>query len=251
MKKYWNATKKELITAFAAIGTAYAAGFLLNVLITFILGDGNTYYSDPIGSICSLITGLVIWVFAGSSAMRKRFTLTVSMSNTRSSYIRQELFCAVGGSLFLMSVWCLFFCAEYLFISYSHWEYMYTTLLSVNSSLLNGFPDFYDHILNYSYLQNFTNIAGLGTFLLYFLSVYSLIIGCRMLLDSLLLRFGNIVFWILLLSCLVILSIEGAIDTIIIFISLEFSWLVILLLGILLSLIGIRIMKRQEVLPNQ
>ncbi len=130
----------------------------------------------PLGSTMSLISVAMLWIISGPFIVKKYFTLAISMSTTRENYILTELFQTVLGSLILYIICFLLFQLE-------------------NSVLI---PLCYSDFSREPDLPFFTALFGsFSSGIFWVLAFAAIVLGIRLFLGSLLIRFGQIIYWIL------------------------------------------------------
>lgn len=177
MKKYWIVPQKNLVSTLILTGLVYLAGFILNLIVVYGLAGGlHDTAIFPLASITSLLSGFMIWIIIETIALKKDFTLAVSMSTTRKCYILTEIYQTVLGSLILYAVCFLLFQLE------------------------NGIwiPLCYPGFPREPELPLFTTLFGsFSSGVFWVLAFAGVTLGIRLFLGSLFIRFGQIMYWII------------------------------------------------------
>lgn len=233
MKTYWNIIKKELIRLIAITGFSYIAGLLYDlIVIYYIIGGLQDISIIPMGCILSMIVGTSYWIIGNTVSLKTRFTLAVSMSITRKNYIRQEIIGTILGTLIL--------CAMFFFLFWMETEILEQELLfdTVCRNLFSGLP----------------------ADLFYLAVIICFVTGIRLLFGFLILRFYQYVFWGIWAVCIICPALAARIErsrfgkTLIANFQIlnaqyhgYFLPFVMLITGILVSCIGIFLLKRQEI----
>lgn len=238
MIKYWNIFQKNLVSSLILTGTVYLAGLVLYLVAIYgIIGGLHNTPIFPFASLISLLTAALIWIVTAPLALRRNFTLAVSMSTTRKFYILTELFQTVLCSLILYAVCYLLFRLE-------------------KGVLIPLFyPDFPRLELPF-----FTTLFGsFSSGVFWALAFAGIALGIRLFLGSLLIRFGQILYWFLwgawMCVCLLMSSLDSttlaSIEQSINHAGRLLNGCLIPLLcctaGIVISCIGILLLKKQDV----
>lgn len=174
MTKYWNFTQKNIVSPLIVTGAVYLMGFLMNLLIVY--GIDETYTIVPLASMVSLLAAAMFWIVNGPIDLKKHFTLAISMSATRKNYLLMELCQSVFCVLILYAVCFLLFRLED------------SVLIPLCFSGVSREPE---AALFTVLFRDFS----IGIF--WVLAFMGVSFGIRLLLGSLLIRFGRILFWIL------------------------------------------------------
>lgn len=239
MTKYWNLFQKNLASSLIITGLVYLAGIILNLIVVYgIIGGLHDTSIFPTASLLSLLTTALIWIVVGPFTLRKYFTLAISMSTTRKNYILMELFQTVLCSLILYAVFFLLYQLE-------------------NGILI---PLFYSDFPRETDLSFFTALFGsVSSGIFWALAFTGTALGIRLLLGSLFLRFGQIIYWILwgIWMCVCLFfstldsktaaSMEQAVYHAGSLLNGHFIPLLFCGAGLGISCIGICLLKRQEV----
>lgn len=180
MKKYWNIIKKDLIRLIAITGFSYIAGLLYDFTNIYFITEGSSNFSVvPMGSILSVTIGAIYWVLGSTISLKTRFTLAVSMSTTRKNYIIQEIISTILGSLIL--------CAMCIFLFWLETE--------VYIHLLYGGVPSGDVLLFDEVYRNLSPELSLNMIRL--LVIICFIVGIRLFFGFIILRFQSYAFWII------------------------------------------------------
>lgn len=237
--KSLKAFKKELISLLILTGFVYLGGLILHLFIVYgITGGLHTTPIFPQASLISLLTVTLFWIVAGPVTLRKNFMLAVSMSTTRRNYILTEL-CQTGlCSLILYAVCFLLYRLEDVIL----------------------IPLFYPDFPRETELSFFTALFGSASSGIFWaLAFAGVALGIRLLLGSLLIRLGQLLFWIIwgvwmcafiFISSLnnkVIASIEQAVDYAAGLLNGHLIPLLCCTAGLIIACIGVCLLKRQEV----
>lgn len=240
MKKFGNITRENLVSPLIVTGLVYLIGLISNLIFEYgLIIDGlqNTPVF-PLASTISLISVAMFWIISGPFTVKKYFTLSISMSTTREKYILSESFQTVLGSLILYIICFLLFQLEdriLIPLCYS------------------GFP-------RESELPFFTTLFGsFSSAIFWGLAFAAIVLGIRLFLGSLLIRFGQIIYWILwgIWMCASIFlssmdsekmaSLEHHIDYAGSLLHGHFIPLLCCAAGIIISCIGVCLLKKQDV----
>ncbi|MDE6744541.1 MAG: hypothetical protein K2J95_11735 [Lachnospiraceae bacterium] len=239
MRKFWNITQKNFVSLLIITGLVYLIGLILNLIFMYgILGGLHDMPVFPLASTMSLISVAMFWIISGPFTVTKYFTLAISMSTTRENYILTELFQTVLGSLILYILCFLLFQLE-------------------NSVLI---PLCYSGFSREPELPFFTALFGsFSSGIFWMLAFAAIVLGIRLFLGSLLIRFGLIIYWILwgIWMCASIFlssmdseemaSLEHHIDYAGSLLHGHFMPLLCCAIGIIISCIGICLLKKQDV----
>ncbi len=240
MRKFWNITQKNFVSLLTITGLVYLIGLILNLIIMYgILGGLRDTPVFPLASTMSLISVAMFWIISGPFTVKKYFTLAISMSTTRENYILAELFQTVLGSLILYIICVLLFQLE-------------------NGVLI---PLCYSEFSREQpEIPFFTTLFGsFSSGIFWVLAFAAIALGIRLFLGSLLIRFGQIIYWVLWgiwMCASIYLSsmdneemalLEHNIDYAGSLLHGHFIPLLCCAAGIIISCIGICLLKKQEV----
>lgn len=239
LKKYWNTTKKNLVPSLIFTGLIYLAGFILELIIVYgIAGGSHDTSVFPLASMMSLLSGIMIWIIVGPVTVNRSFPLAVSMSTTRKNYILMELSGTVFGSLILYVLWFLLFRLE-------------TGML---------IPLCYSDFLKEPEAPFFTALFGsFSSGIFWALAFAGVALGIRLLFGGLLIRFGQIVYWVLWgiwmctamlfsrMDSTILAALEKNIYNAVLLFHGHFLPLLCCAVGIVISCIGVCLLKKQEV----
>lgn len=239
MRKFWNITQKNFISSFIITGLVYLIGLILNLIFVYgILGGQHDMPVFPLASTMSLVSVAMLWIISGPFTVQKHFTLAISMSTTRENYIRTELLQTILGSLILYIICFLLFQLE-------------------NSILI---PLCYSDFSRESELPFFTTLFGsFSSGIFWVLAFAAIVLGIRLFLGSLLIRFGRIIHWIIwgIWMCASIFlsnmdreeiaSLEHNIDYAGSLLHGHFMPLLCCAAGMIISCIGVCLLKKQDV----
>ena len=239
MRKFWNITQKNFVSSLIITGLVYLIGLILNLIIVYgILGGVNDTPVFPLASTMSLISVAMFWIISGPFTVKKYFTLAISMSTTRENYILAELFQTVIGSLILYIICVLLFQLESrVLIPLCYSDFYREPELPFFTALFDSFSS--------------------GIF--WVLAFAAIVLGIRLFLGSLLIRFGQIIYWILwgiwmcasvFLSSMdneTLASWEHHIDYAGNLLHGHFIPLLCCAAGIIISCIGVCLLKKQDV----
>ena len=239
MRKFWNITQKNFVSSLIITGLVYLIGLILNLIIVYgILGGVNDTPVFPLASTMSLISVAMFWIISGPFTVKKYFTLAISMSTTRENYILAELFQTVLGSLILYIICVLLFQLESrVLIPLCYSDFYREPELPFFTALFDSFSS--------------------GIF--WVLAFAAIVLGIRLFLGSLLIRFGQIIYWILwgiwmcasvFLSSMdneTLASWEHHIDYAGNLLHGHFIPLLCCAAGIIISCIGVCLLKKQDV----
>lgn len=238
MIKSLKSFKKELISLLILTGIVYLGGLIIHQIIVHGISEGlHTPPLFPLAQI-SLVTTALMWIVSGPFSVRKNFMLAVSMSTTRKNYILTELFQTVLCSLILYAVGFL--------------------LKQLEDGIL--IPLFYPDYPRPRYFSFFTTLFdSISSGIFWILAFAGVALGIRLLLGSLFIRIGQILFWILwgvwMCACMffssldssVIASIEQVVDYAGGLLNGHLIPLLCCTAGLIIACIGVCLLKRQEV----
>lgn len=192
----------------------------------------------PLGSTMSLLSVTTLWIIGGPFTVKKYFSLAISMSTTRENYILMELFQTVLGSLILYIICFLLFQLEYNVL----------------------IPLCYPHSPKESAFPFFAALFGsFSSAFFWSLAFAAIALGIRLFLGSLLIRFGQIIYWVLwgiwVCASILLSSMDNTArtaweQTILYAASLLHGHFIPLLCcaaGVIISCIGICFLKKQDV----
>ena len=239
MRKFWNITQKNFVSSLIITGLVYLIGLILNLIFVYeILGGLHDMPVFPLASTMSLISVAMFWIISGPFTVKKYFTLAISMSTTRENYILTELFQTVIGSLILYILCVLLFQLED------------RVLIPLCYSDFSREPE----------LPFFTALFGsFSSGIFWVLAFAAIVLGIRLFLGSLLIRFGQIIYWILwgIWMCASVFvssmdnetlaSWEHNIDYAGSLLHGHFIPLLCCAAGMIISCIGVCLLKRQDV----
>lgn len=241
MTKYWNFTQKNIVSPLKVTGAVYLAGFLMNLLGVYGIGiiDGPISTSVfPLASIVSLLAVAMFWIINGPIDLKKHFTLAISMSSTRKNYLLMELF---------QSVFCVLILYAFCFLLFRLEDRVLIPLC------FSGVPREPEAALFTVLFREFS----IGIF--WVLAFMGVSFGIRLLLGSLLIRFGRILFWILWGIWMCVACFFSSLDmTLLSYLERKISYAATLLdgrflpllfcaAGIIISCIGILLLKKQDI----
>lgn len=240
MKKLWNITQKHFVSSLIITGLVFLIGLIFNLIMVYgILGGLRSMPVFPLGSILSSVSVATLWIVGGPFTVKKHFTLAISMSTTRENYILTELFQTILGGLILYIICSLLFQLE--------------NNILIPLSYHSGFsrePE----------LPFFTTLFGsFSSAVFWMLAFVTIALGIRLFFGSLLIRFGQIIYWVLwgiwicactFLACIdndKAISWEHHIDYAGSLLHGHFIPLLCCAAGIIISCIGICLLKKQDV----
>lgn len=244
MKKYWDIIMKDLIRLIAITGFSYIAGLVYDFLtIRFIREGLNNLSVVPMGSILSMVIGAIYWFVGCTISLKTRFTIAISMSTTRKNYILQEVISTILGSL-ILCVMCIF-----LF-----WLESNIYIQSLYGGGPSGEVLLFDEV--YRKIPWWMLSRYFSVYMVRFLAIICFIVGIRLFFGFFILRFQAYAFWIIWAVSMLWPPIHLRLSQMKFYLAYRNFYInfpyrryypVLLIISILITVIGICLLKRQEI----